>query len=226
MEKTCTECKIEKNIDFFVKARNLCKDCMKEYKKSYQLKNKYVLKEKSKKYYLENKDNILERVSSHYENNKYKKLEYQKEYAQINKEKVAEYKSEYAQNNKEKIREYKNNYQNRRRKEDPIFMLKHSINRLIRNSLKCIGLSKNKKSIDILGCDIKFFKEYLEFKFTDDMSWSNYGVIWDVDHIIPLATAVNEDDVIRLNHYTNLQPLDSYVNRFIKRDKLDFEVPE
>jgi hypothetical protein len=226
MEKKCTECKIEKNIDLFVKARNLCKDCMKEYKKSYQLKNKDVLKEKGKKYYLENKDNILERVSSHYENNKYKKLEYQKEYAQINKEKVAEYKSEYAQNNKEKIREYKNNYQNRRRKEDPIFMLKYSINRSIRNSLKCKGLSKNKKSIDILGCDIKFFKEYLEVRFTDDMNWSNYGVVWDIDHIIPLATATNEDDIIRLNHYTNLQPLDSYVNRFIKRDKIDFEVPD
>ena len=23
-------------------------------------------------------------------------------------------------------------------------------------------------------------------------------------------------------HYTNLQPLDSYINRFIKRDRMDF----
>ena len=92
--------------------------------------------------------------------------------------------------------------------------------------MKCKGLSKNKKSIDILGCDIKFFKEYLEVRFTDDMNWSNYGVVWDIDHIIPLATATNEYDIIRLNHYTNLQPLDSYVNRFIKRDKIDFEVPD
>ena len=29
-------------------------------------------------------------------------------------------------------------------------------------------------------------------------------------------------DVIKLNHYTNLQPLDSYINRNIKRDKLDY----
>ena len=222
MEKTCTECRIEKNIDLFVKARNLCKDCMKEYKKSYQLKNKDILKEKSKKYYLENKDNILERVSSHYENNKDKKLEYQKEYAQINKEKVAEYKSEYAQNNKEKIREYKNNYQNRRRKEDPIFMLKYSINRTIRRSLKCKGLSKNKKSMDILGCSIEFFKSYIEERFVDDMSWDNYGTSWDIDHKIPLSTAVTEEQVLDLNHYTNLQPLDSHINRNVKRDKLDF----
>jgi len=222
MEKTCTECKVKKSIDFFVKDRNLCKDCMKKYKKSYQLKNKKILKEKSKKYYLENKDIILERVSSHYENNKDKKLEYQKEYSQNNKEKVAKYKSEYAQNNKEKIREYKNNYQNKRRKEDPIFMLKYSINRTIRNSLKCKGLSKNKRSKDILGCSIEFFKSYIESMFIDDMSWNNYGTNWDIDHKIPLATAITEEDVIRLNHYTNLQPLNSYINRNVKRDKIDF----
>jgi len=66
MKKTCIECKIKKDIDNFIKARNLCKDCMKEYKKSYQLKNKELLKEKSRKYYLENKDNILEKASSYY----------------------------------------------------------------------------------------------------------------------------------------------------------------
>lgn len=107
-----------------------------------------------------------------------------------------------------------------------MFKLKYVVGRLIRNSLKCKGLSKNKKSIEILGCDIKFFKEYIESKFKDDMNWLNYGVVWDIDHKIPLSSAVNEDDVIRLNHYTNLQPLDSYINRFVKRDKLDFEVPE
>ncbi len=31
-----------------------------------------------------------------------------------------------------------------------------------------------------------------------------------------------EEDVIRLNHYTNLQPLHRYINRNIKRDRTDF----
>lgn len=39
---------------------------------------------------------------------------------------------------------------------------------------------------------------------------------WDIDHIKPLVTAINESDVILLNHYTNLQPLCTYKNRFIK----------
>jgi hypothetical protein len=58
------------------------------------------------------------------------------------------------------------------------------------------------------------------------MSWDNYGKYngelnygWDIDHIIPQSSALNEEDVIKLNHYTNLQPLCSKVNRHIKRDK-------
>ena len=38
------------------------------------------------------------------------------------------------------------------------------------------------------------------------MNWENRG-LWHIDHIIPLATAKTEDEIIRLNHYTNLQPL-------------------
>ena len=59
------------------------------------------------------------------------------------------------------------------------------------------------------------------------MNWGNKGLYngtegfgWDVDHIIPISTAVTEDDVIRLNHYTNLQPLCSYHNRFIKSNNI------
>ncbi|HMZ47140.1 MAG TPA: hypothetical protein PLU36_10075 [Chitinophagaceae bacterium] len=58
------------------------------------------------------------------------------------------------------------------------------------------------------------------------MNWRNKGLYngtpnfgWDIDHIIPLSSAVNETDIIKLNHYTNLRPLCSYVNRYVKRDK-------
>jgi hypothetical protein len=44
---------------------------------------------------------------------------------------------------------------------------------------------------------------------------------WDIDHIIPISSAESEDDIIKLNHYTNLQPLCSYINRVVKRDKIN-----
>ena len=57
------------------------------------------------------------------------------------------------------------------------------------------------------------------------MAWENKGLYngelnygWDVDHIKPLSTASSEEELIILNHYTNLQPLCSKINRDIKRD--------
>jgi len=207
MIKICIKCKKEKELELFVKAKNSCKECEKEYKRNHREKNKEKIKESASKYYESNKDSILERVANNYSNNKEKKLKYQKEYASLNKEKISAYKMEYQRN---------------RRLSDPVYKLKYVVGRLIRNSLKCKGLSKNKRSKDILGCSIEFFKVYIEEKFIDDMSWDNYGTNWDIDHKIPLATAITEEDVLKLNHYTNLQPLDSYINRNVKRDKVDF----
>lgn len=71
----------------------------------------------------------------------------------------------------------------------------------------------------MIGCTIEKFKAHLEEKFEEWMHWNNYGIYtgvpkvnWQIDHIIPLASAKSIEDIVRLNHYTNLQPLDSYIN--------------
>jgi hypothetical protein len=46
----------------------------------------------------------------------------------------------------------------------------------------------------------------------------NYG--WDIDHIIPSSSAISEEEIIKLNHFSNLQPLCSKINRDIKKDKM------
>lgn len=51
------------------------------------------------------------------------------------------------------------------------------------------------------------------------MNFENYGKYnptgprtWQIDHIIPIDMAKTEDDIIKLNHYTNLRPLCSKEN--------------
>jgi hypothetical protein len=68
----------------------------------------------------------------------------------------------------------------------------------------------------------------LEDKFQPWMTWENRGLYngelsygWDIDHIIPISSAKTEEEIIKLNHYSNLQPLCSKINRDIKKDKLE-----
>ncbi len=99
---------------------------------------------------------------------------------------------------------------------------------MIHKHFKNSGYSKKSKTQEIIGCSFEELKLYLESKFEDWMTWDNRGLYngelnygWDIDHKTPLASAETEEEIIKLNHYTNLQPLCSYINRVIKRDKIN-----
>jgi hypothetical protein len=124
-----------------------------------------------------------------------------------------EYSLDYRTKNKEKIKAYMNTYNKERLKTDSIFKLKLAIRVNIGNAFKR-GDNKFKKTSStekILGCTIEEFISYIENKFTDGMSFDNYGD-WHLDHIIPLAFAKSEESVILLNHHTNFQPLWAFDN--------------
>ena len=66
----------------------------------------------------------------------------------------------------------------------------------------------------MVGCTPEFLKEYLEKQFyprlitSEVMTWKNHGFYgWHIDHIIPLDRAKTLEDIEKLCHYTNLQPL-------------------
>lgn len=109
--------------------------------------------------------------------------------------------------------------------------MKVSIRNLIRDKIKKGGYTKESKTSEILGCSFEEFKLYLESKFEPWMTWENYGLYnsktnygWDIDHIIPISSSKTKEDIIKLNHYTNLQPMCSKINRDIKRDKIEYDV--
>lgn len=90
---------------------------------------------------------------------------------------------------------------------NPLIKVKDAIRKSI--SLSIIRgkyMSKRFNLDSIIGCSYEAFIYYIESKFKDGMSWSNYGK-WHIDHIIPLMTANSEEDVLSLCNYQNLQPL-------------------
>ena len=107
---------------------------------------------------------------------------------------------------RKKHNERKEKWDKERRDIDPIFAMKKRVSCRIRNYMSREGYEKKLRTHEILGIDWPGFKEHMERQFVNGMSWENRDQ-WHIDHIIPLATAICEDDVIRLNHYTNLQPL-------------------
>ncbi len=102
---------------------------------------------------------------------------------------------------------------------DPLFKLSHNIRCRITSSFKNKSYNKNSRTPKILGCSFDELKSYLELKFESWMTWNNQGLYngelnygWDIDHKIPLASAETEEELLKLNHYTNLQPLCSRIN--------------
>jgi hypothetical protein len=200
--KKCTVCEIEKPFNNFHfrkdskdGVRNECKVCWNEKKRKYNDENKNKISDNKKKYYVKNKEKILESVKKHKEENREKINEYLRKYFK-----------EYRKKNRHFLNEKMNQYQKKRKKLDPIFKLKYNLRCKLSGHLRKNSIKLHQKTIDILGCDICEFKEYIEKKFTEGMNWENYG-LWHLDHIIPISYANNEDEIKKLNHYTNFQPL-------------------
>lgn len=132
-----------------------------------------------------------------------------KEYRLKNKERKAIYDSQYNQINKRRKSDYAKVYTKNRLKKDNLYKLTHYTRHLINASFKraCRGaIGKKNRTEIILGCSFEELKIHLQNKFTQGMCFDNYGQ-WHIDHIIPVSYAKTEEEIIKLNHYTNLQPL-------------------
>lgn len=213
--KICNKCKIEKEIERFGKyknskdgLKNTCKECrILEGKKRYEENINYFIN------YRKNKHEIILKRNEDYRK---KNSEKRKEYYRNNEKKEKQYASEYRKKNIEKIRIYYNN----KYKTNDLFRLKNIIRNRINKKIRNLEGKKSKKTVDILGCSIEHLKLHIQSMFTEGMSWENRGVNgWHIDHIIPLSSAKSVDELEKLCHYTNLQPLWSEDN-FTKGDKI------
>jgi hypothetical protein len=135
---------------------------------------------------------------------KVSKRKYQEKYRKIN----PDYVKNWIIDNKENIRKTSNQYRINKRKSDLLFKFSCDVRSLIGGSFRRRGCKKPIKTEQILGCSIKEFQNYIISKCPEGTTLENFNMYeYHIDHIIPLSSAKTEEEIIKLCHYTNLQPL-------------------
>lgn len=103
---------------------------------------------------------------------------------------------------------------------DPLFNLKHRLRCRLYDMLRKRKWHKSNSFVKYIGCTLPELHAYIEKQFTIGMTWEKVmnGEI-EIDHIIPLSSAIDSESMLKLCHYTNLQPLWMDHNRK-KSDKM------
>lgn len=195
--KICSKCQIPKELKHFAKDK---------YQNSgYQCRCKICFKE----IYLANRERNLANSKAFKNKDDYAKKDYIKnknKYTKYFKDRVKnnpEYYQNYANKNKDRILEY----DNERRKNNPQVRIVKSLRHRVWTYVK--KEDKKLHSLELLGCNTKFYKQYLEDQFKPEMSWDNYGIVWEIDHIIGCCnfnlTILEEQQ--KCFHYSNTRPI-------------------
>jgi hypothetical protein len=206
--KVYYKCNKDERIKCVKQYRELNRDVINKKCREYRILNKDKISKINKQYQLNNKERIVKQRKDYYESNRDHIRCTAKEYYQANKDDIIKYSKEYYQANRDRLIKGNKRYIKKRLMEDQLFKFRVNTRGLIKSSFKRGNnqYKKNAKTEGILCCTINEFKDYISSKFTNGMTLDNHGE-WHLDHIIPLATASTEEEIIKLNHYTNFQPL-------------------
>jgi len=90
---------------------------------------------------------------------------------------------------------------------DPLYKLRANLGSRLWTAFKNIGANKPTNTEALVGCSWQQLRNHIETMFTPEMNWQNQGSYWHIDHIVPCARAKNIEELVKLCHYTNLQPL-------------------
>lgn len=110
---------------------------------------------------------------------------------------------QWVKDNKEKVKAYEKTPRAR-----IIRSFRRRIKEVLKNALTNPNPELWRKSKEHLGCSEDELLKHLESLFKPGMTWDNYGE-WHLDHVYPISSfdLTNEEEVKKINHYTNLQPL-------------------
>lgn len=148
------------------------------------------------------------RCREYKKNNREKISSYNKKYKSSFKEDIKEYNRKYNIENREAIQKRQTAQHKTRRYEDPTYKLSCTLRTRIgdifsRDTKKVTG------TVELLGRDFKFVRDWLQSQFIDGMTLENHGEIWHIDHVLPCAKfdMVDGEEQRKCFNWTNLQPM-------------------
>ncbi len=70
-------------------------------------------------------------------------------------------------------------------------------------------LTKKTTTMNYIGCNIQYLREWFEYNFTEEMNWDNYGLHWSIDHVIPVCNfdLTNENEKLKCWNWSNMVPV-------------------
>jgi 5-methylcytosine-specific restriction endonuclease McrA len=213
--KLCAGCNVEKSIEEFgIRQRTGAKG---NYEYIYVKCKKCRLAVKMK-YEKENKEKHLISRRRFYANNQEREVARRAKWRKANKEKHREGSKIWAQNNPERVRAQKKafaernpGYRNKIHAKQLAESLEYRLTRAMRSRFySALKKDKTYSVFDICDYTVGDLKSHLEFLFTEEMSWDNYGKTgWVIDHIRPLASfdILEKEEMRKAWDLNNLQPL-------------------
>ncbi len=217
MTKICPKCSQPKDLEEFPllkngKRVNCCKECKKKYSQLWNRIHKEQVKKSSQAYYHTHKDKykkyaqenitaIRERHRQWYHKNKDKARKYYLE----NQERCKTNALRWNKENPTKCVEYR-----RRADQKPQRKLIKNISSRIRDRVRELKIKIKAGSYSNVGCSHTQLKQHIESLFQPGMTWDNHGLKgWHIDHIKPISLfdLTKAEEILKANHFSNLQPL-------------------
>jgi hypothetical protein len=119
-------------------------------------------------------------------------------------------------NNRAKDRDNHKTWMKKARKENQWFGKIEDAKRHIRRAIKTELWPTSMHTL--IRASYSEFKERMISRFVGNMTWENHGIIWSVDHIVPIANFKidSEDKMMDCFRLENLQPMYERANMWKK----------
>ena len=232
--KCCKTCGIVKPLSAFAfrsdskKYRNECRQCCNARYRRWRLEHHDRCRELGQRYRSQHREELAKYNKEYQQAHLDKFREYNKRYrekmseGQKLKQKIRENRylesakkdpqyyerrRRWSRESARRTRTHHTAYEQYRKLYDAEFKLKRQIRNSVRQAFLRRSSSKRCHTEEIVGCTIQELYEHLCRTFEDRYGVAYQGQQVHIDHIIPLSLAETKDEIITLNHWSNLQLL-------------------